>query len=210
MKKASLIFTTILAVCAFSISASAQSKLKLELDYNVSIPTGSFKSDFINKTSYRGGTGELSYTISPKFSAGLFTGYQNYNQKYDRATYKLADGQTVSAVVTNALDITPLLLRGTFFPTGANTEAKIQPYVSAGAGVNLVNYEQYLGQFGGSESSAAFAAQVGAGIKIPFGRSYNQTGIKIGASYNYSSYNRNEIKQLNNIGINAGVVFGLR
>ncbi|HEX8462401.1 MAG TPA: outer membrane beta-barrel protein, partial [Segetibacter sp.] len=178
MKKSFAIFTTMLAACIISISASAQSsKLKMELSYNISAPLGSFKNDYINKTSFRGATGELSYTFNPKFSLGLNTGYQSYYQKYDRATYKLEEGQTVSAVLTNKMDITPVLLRGTFFPMGANLAAKIQPYVSAGAGVNLVTYGQYLGQFGGTETSSPFAAQLGAGLKIPFGNSYNQTGI---------------------------------
>lgn len=105
------------------------------------------------------------------------------------------------------MDIVPLLLRGTFYPLGASANALIQPYISAGAGINLVNYGQYLGEFGGTEASTAFAAQGGAGIKIPFG---NQNGIKLGATYNYSNYNRNDISKLNNFGINAGVIFGLK
>jgi hypothetical protein len=108
------------------------------------------------------------------------------------------------------MDIMPLLLRGTFYPMGAASEAKVQPYVSAGAGVNLVNYGQYLGEFGGTESAAPFAAQAGAGIVIPFGRKINQTGFKLGATYNYVNYNRNDITGLNNLGLNAGVVFALK
>lgn len=210
MKKRFVIFTTILAASIISIAASAQSKVKMELSYNISAPVGSFKNDYISQTSFRGATGEISYIFNPKFSLGLQSGYQNYYQKYDRAVYKLDGDQTVSAVLTNSMDITPVLLRGTFSPLGNHASAKLQPYVSAGAGVNLVNYGQYLGQFGGTEASSPFAAQLGAGLQIPFGSSRNQTGFKIGVSYNYSSYNHNEIAHLNNIGVNAGVVFGLK
>jgi hypothetical protein len=210
MKKNVIIFMTMVAVCMISLSASAQEKLKMELNYNISAPVGSFKNDFINKTSFRGGSGEISYTFNPKFSLGLHSGFQSYYQKYDRQVYKLDGNQTVSAVVSNTLDIVPLVLRGTYFPLGSSATAKVQPYVSAGAGFSFVNYGQYLGEFGGAQSSSPFTAQAGAGIKIPFGSRYNQTAFKLGATYNYINYNRNDIAKLNNVGFNAGVVFALK
>lgn len=142
MKKKVSLIVTVVALSIMSFTASAQEKLKLELGYNVSAPVGSFKNDFINKTSFRGGSGEISYAISPKWSVGLHSGFQSYYQKYDRQVYKLQGNETVSAVVSNTIDVIPLLVRGTFFPLGAVENAKIQPYVSAGAGVNLVNYGQ--------------------------------------------------------------------
>jgi hypothetical protein len=209
MKKNILIFMT-LCVCMLTLSASAQQKLKMELGYNVSAPLGSFKNDFIGNTSYRGGYGELSYAFNPKFSLGVHSGFQSYYQKFDRQVYKLEANQTVSAVVSNTMEIVPVMLRGTFSPLGASATAKIQPYVSAGAGVSLVNYGQYLGEFGGTETSSPFAAQAGAGIKIPFGNQYNQTAFKIGATYNFTNYKRNELSGLNTVGVNAGVVFALK
>ncbi|HKG67529.1 MAG TPA: hypothetical protein VKA92_01580, partial [Segetibacter sp.] len=82
MKKRVVILMTIFAVCIFTISASAQNKIKMELSYNISTPMGSFKNDYISKTSFRGATGEISYTFSPKFSLGLQSGYQNYYEKF--------------------------------------------------------------------------------------------------------------------------------
>lgn len=201
-----------MAICAacISMAASGQDGFKMELNYNISSPLGSFKNDYISKTSFRGATGEISYTLNPAFSIGLNSGYQNYYQKYGRQLYKLDGNQTVSAVLTNSMDIVPVLIRGTFYPLSTSATAIVQPYISAGAGVNFINYGQYLGEFGGSESSTAFAAQAGAGISIPFGKRINQTGFKLGVTYNYSNYNRNEISKLNNVGINAGVAFRLR
>jgi len=210
MKKTAIIFLTIFAAGLITISASAQDKLKMELSYNISSPLGGFKNDYINKTSFRGGVGEISYTFNPKFSLGLQSGYQNYYQKYDRQLYKLENNQTVSAVVSNTMDVIPFILRGTYLPLGTSATAKIQPYVSVGAGVNLVNYGQYLGEFGGTQSSAAFAAQAGAGIQIPFGSRLNQTAVKLGATYNFSNYNKNDLSNLNTVGVSAGVIFGLK
>lgn len=210
MKKHVISFMTVVAACLIGFTASAQSKVKMELSYNVSAPMGSFKNDFINKTSFRGGSGEISYTFNPQFSLGVHSGFQSYYQKFDRQVYKLSGNQTVSAVVSNTIDIVPVMLRGTFSPLGTSATAKVQPYVSAGAGLALVNYAQYLGEFGSSQSSSPFAAQAGAGVKIPFGRSYNQTAFKLGATYNYINYKANELTGLNNLGFHAGVVFGLK
>lgn len=209
MKKRVLVLAAFVAFCLISVCATAQERLKMELSYNVSVPVGGFKSDYIGKTSGRGGVGEIKYAITPKFSLGLMAGYQNYYQKYDRNLYKLEGNQVVSAVLTNNMDVMPLLLRGTYFPTGSNERAVVQPYFSLATGVNFVNYGQYLGEFGSTKSSTAFAAQAGAGIQIPVGV-LKETAIKIGGTYNYVNYNKNNISRLDNIGINAGVVFKLR
>lgn len=184
-------------------------RVKLNLGYSIAAPLGSFKNDFINNTSFRGATGEISYLINPKFSAGLSTGFQNFYQKYGRQVYHTPNNETISAVVTNTMEIIPVLLKGTFNPMGTQASF-IQPYVSLGAGVNLVNYRQYLGEFPGNDASVNFAAQAGAGVLVPFSKSNNQTGIRLGATYNHGAYKRNNIENLNTVGVNAGVVFNLR
>jgi outer membrane protein W len=137
----------------------------------------------------------------------LHLGYQSYYQKYERDIYKTGPNETTSAVVTNTMEILPVLLRGTYFPKGGSKT--IQPYLSAGAGINMVTYSQYLGQFAESEVSVPIAAQAGAGVVFPIGR-FNQSGIKLGATYNFATYNKNNISGLSSIGANAGVVFNLR
>ena len=211
MKNRIIVLMIVLAASFASMSASAQSnKLRMELSYNVSSPLGSFNKDYISKTSFRGGLGEISYAFNPKFSLGVQSGYQSYFERYPRATYKLEGNQVVSAVVSNSMDIVPLVLKGTFSPLGNSTTAKVLPYVSAGAGLNMISYGQYLGEFGGAESSTSFAAQAGLGVQIPVGRRANNTAIKIGSTYNYVGYKKNGLQNLNNIGYNAGVVFNLK
>ncbi len=86
----------IVTFAAGFVSASAQDRLKMEIGYNISAPLGSFKSDYINNTSFRGVTGEISYPVSPKFSVGLHSGYQSYYQKYGRQLYKTDVNETTS------------------------------------------------------------------------------------------------------------------
>lgn len=190
-----------------SVHAQVDGRWKMEIGYRVGIPTGSFKNDFVNNTSFRGAVGEISYGITPKFWLGLSSGFQDYYQKYDRAVYATAPGEHVSAVVTNSMQIIPIMLKGTFMPSALN-EAPIKPYVSLGAGLNYINYRQYLGEFPRSENSGNFAAQAGAGVHIPVGNA--GTGIMVGANYNYGAYNRNGIENLHALGVHAGVRFNLK
>ena len=189
-------------------TAIAQDRLKMEIGYNLSAPLGSFKNDYIGNTSFRGFTGAISYSINPKFSLGLNSGYQNYYQKYGRQLYKTGLNETTSAVVTNSMDVIPFMLRGTYFPMGGSRS--IQPYVSAGAGVNVVNYSQYLGQFPETDISFPLAAQAGAGVMIPLGKALRESTFKLGATYNYAAYNKNNLSNLSSVGAHAGIVFAIR
>jgi hypothetical protein len=208
MKNKLAIGIAVLAASILSLSAQAQEKLKLEVGYNVGIPMGGFKTNDISSPSFRGAFGEISYAINPKFWLGLNAGYQSYYQKFDRQLYK-QEGQTISAVKTNSIDVMPLLLRGTYLPMAGTTSGGIQPYISAGAGVNFVSYQQYLGEFGGAEYAVPIAVQAGAGVMIPVGS--KNTSIKVGADYNYSGYTSGEEKiNLGNLGVHAGLIFPIK
>jgi hypothetical protein len=205
------ILFVVLAVVFTLLSAKtfAQDKLKMHLGYSLAAPLGSFKKDFISNTSFRGATGEISYAITPKFALGLSSGFQDYYQRYGREVYKINATQSVSAVLTNTMELVPIILKATFTPMG-NKPATILPYVSVGGGVNMVSYKQYLGEFPGSDMSSAFAAQAGAGIMVPLKKANPNFAFKIGATYNYSPYNKNDIKNLNSVGANAGIFFNLK
>jgi hypothetical protein len=197
----------VLATGAFA--QSSDNKLRMKLNYNIAMPIGSFKSDYIGNTSFNGAGGEIGYWFNPRVGLGLNVGYQSFYQKYARLTYKTGDNESISAVLSNTIEQVPVMLKGTFAPM-ANTTAKVQPYVSAGAGINLVNYQQYFGQFSNSDASSAFTAQAGAGFMVPFGSSLHNAALQVGATYNYTPYNKNGLSNLNNVGVNAGVIFPIK
>lgn len=210
MKKLAIVLSVLSSVFITSGTfAQAINKWKMQLGYNISAPVSSFKNDYISNTSFRGGVGEISYTINPKVSVGLASGYQDYYQKNGRQVYHTQGNERVSAVISNSMQIVPVLLKGTFSPMG-NTTSFIKPYLSAGAGINMVNYRQYLGEFPKSDASGAFAAQAGLGVLVPFNKNNTETGFKLGGTYNYAAYNKNGISNLNSVGVNAGVVFNLK
>ncbi len=196
-----------LVMAAFSAQAQ-QGDLKVDLFYNYSNPLGSFKSEYISNSSPRGFAGDIMYNIDRRWGVGLYFGYQDYYQKYPRAIYAPDKNEDISAVVSNSMQTAPVLAKGIFTPLG-NSYSFIQPYISAGVGVNLITYKQYLGQFGSSESNARFMAQGGVGVQIPFGRLSN-AGLSLGAVFNYVPYNNNGIKNLNSVDFQAGVHFPIR
>jgi hypothetical protein len=209
MKNRLNIIAISLACCIIFSSANAQDgQVRINLNYNYSLPLGAFKNDYIKNGSPRGFNADILYWANPKWAIGGGFAYQDYYQKYPRGMYKLSDGSDISAVVSNSMQLVPIMAKGVYAPLGG-TESVIQPYISAGAGINFVNYSQYLGEFGGNEASVKFTAQGGAGIKIPIGKT-KENGFLLGANYAFTPYNSHDIKNLNTVNFQAGFQFKLK
>ncbi|MEO8117067.1 MAG: outer membrane beta-barrel protein [Bacteroidota bacterium] len=213
MKRYAKIFFPLMMVFAFANLANAQApakegELKLHLNYNYAIPLGSFKNELISNGSARGFSGDLLYQINPKWAAGISAGYQDFVQKYPRAVYETGSHESTSAVLTNSVEISPLMAKGIFTPMGGNGKT-LQPFISAGAGVNMLSFRQYLGEFGGADNQATFIAQAGAGLNLAFGKT-KESGFSIGADYNYVPYQRNGFGNMNSLGLHAGLYFPLK
>jgi len=187
-----------------TLSASAQKgSFQMNLNYNYVIPSGSFKNQLVKDNSPRGGRGSIMYFFTDGLSAGLESGYQDHYQKYPRDLYRLSGSQDVSAVISNSIQTTPFVLKAKYFLLPA---AAVKPYVSLGAGANMIDFKQYLGEFGSSQTSIGFLAQGGVGVMIPFNK-YGSTGINVGASYDYAPDPKKGYDNLNTINLQAGVVF---
>jgi len=118
----------------------------------------------------------------------------------------LSNTQDISAVLSNSIQTTPVLLKAKYFLTPSSY---IKPYISLAAGANLIDFKQYFGEFGNSSTSVGFRAQGGLGLLIPFKKT-SASGINIGASYDYAPYKKNGYKDLNSVNLQAGVVIELR
>ena len=209
MKKIKIMIAAVCLFTALSFTATAQQGiLKLNLSYNYSLPVSGFKTDLISNGSPRGFNGELMYSFNDKLSGGLLFGYQDYYQKYPRAIYSLSKTQDISAVLSNSIQSTPVLLKVKYSPFH-KTGSLINPYVSIGAGINLIDLKQYFGEFPSSETNAGFLAQGGLGVMIPFGK-LSTSGINIGADYNYSPYKKFGYSDLNTVNFQAGVFFPIK
>ena len=181
--------------------------VNMSLQYNYALPLGSFKTDVISKGSPRGFTGDILYGVSDKFSVGLGLGFQDFYEKYPRALYNTGDKEVTSAVLSNSVQIIPLLGKAAFSPLGS--PAPVQPYITAGAGLGISSFTQYLGEFGGTDNAGGLMLQGGAGIKVPFGK-YSKAGFRLGANYNMVSYRHEGFSNFNNLSFQGGIYFQLK
>lgn len=186
-------------------TAMAQERMQLKLGLNSGMPVGSFK-DYMGKNSFRGFHGEISYPVSSRLHVGLGVAHNDYYEKVPRAIYETKGG-TISAVVSKSIQTTPLMAKASYDLTG---EGWIRPYAGLGAGVNLISFNEYLGEFGDQQTAFKFALGADAGVNIPFNKTYRTSGINLGANFNYMPYNRSGLDNLNNWGVHLGVYFPLR
>jgi hypothetical protein len=199
--------------CILLLSAllplAAQERTTLGLTYQYAQPMGAFKNDFIDKGSARGIAIDILYAINPQWRVGGGFSYQDFYQKNPRATYRLPDGSDLSAVLSNSLQTNALMAKGMFLPRGADS-SRLQPFISAGAGINMVQYSQMYGEFSNGDD-VAFKPAVQGGIGIQYALGANRrTALTLGATYNYMPLNQFEIKNVNNVTVQAGLRFALR
>lgn len=191
---------------AFGQLEAQQNTLSLKLNYSTATPLGSSFKDVVSKTSFAGFGAELSYRISNQFSAGIESGSQVFYEKYPRQVYKTADGNDISAVLSNHLQTVPILLKGQYWFA---PDKSVQPYVSLGLGGNIITYNQYAGEFSSdSKSKFGFAARPELGLFVPF-RKGTAAGISVSAGYNYMPFNYAGINNVNSVSGRIGISFPL-
>ena len=208
----------ILIVCIsfllFSSTANAQAQRgqkALNVWYNYAMPFGDLKNYFSPNGSPRAATVEMMWHLNPALQLGISGGFVNFYEKRPRTVYTLENGSEVSAVLSDNIQVIPIMLSGVYYPmaSGQGEVKTIQPFVQLGAGVALLDHQRYLGQFtSASMSKGRFGAKAGAGLKVPFG-SFKQHGILAGVHYNYTGFNSLNVKSLNYLTGGIGVSFGL-
>jgi opacity protein-like surface antigen len=204
--KRRIIYSAIAMLFVFGVTeAKAQDRLQFKIGYHPGMPVGSFK-DYMGKNSFRGYLGEIAYPVNERLKIGLGVSFNDFYEKIPRKLYQFEEG-TVSAVRTNSIQSTPVLLKASYELTKTGW---IRPYVGLGAGFNLASYSRYFGEFGDKKTAFKPAAAAEAGINIPFNRETRISGINIGGHFNYLPFKYNELSNLNNWGLHAAVYFPLR
>jgi opacity protein-like surface antigen len=183
---------------------NAQQRLSMDLGYSINRPSGQF-DQVISKPSYRGFKGGISYAINEQFDVGLGVLYSDFYEKTPRQVYQTAEG-AISAVISNSIQVMPLVVKAKY---NFIKEGPVKPYLGAGAGVNLVNYDQYFGEFPASKVAVKPAVTGEAGVRFPLGLS-KRSGLDIGAHYMYLPFKYNGIENLNAYGAHIGLYFPLR
>jgi long-subunit fatty acid transport protein len=208
MKNIKIIIASVLILMLSYLPAAAQNApLNLDLNYNYSFPASHFKNDLVSDGSPRGFAASLLYPVNSNWAVGLALGFQDYYQKYPRATYQLSKTQDISAVLTNSIQTAPILAKVKYYP--ALQSSFLKPYLSLAAGGNVIDYNQYFGEFGNSHSNFGFRAEGGLGLFVPF-KNMGTSGINVGANYAYSPYKKFGLTDLNSFNVQAGIQFHLR
>lgn len=207
MKKNIINCCLLIVSILFTQSLMAQKNpLTMELNYNYSMPLSGFKSDLVSNGSARGFRGSIMYPFNNKIAGGVQFGFQDYYQKYPRAIYHSGPSQDISAVISNSIQTTPVILKAKYYPL---PDSYVRPYISAGAGGNLVNFKQYLGEFGSTQTNFGFLAQAGVGIMVPF-KKMSTSGFYLGSTYDYAPYKKDGYKDLSSLNFQAGINFEIR
>jgi hypothetical protein len=199
---------SLLTGCMLMIATAGvaqQGTFSMNLQYSYAKPVGGF-NDFLGKSSARGWNVSVLYGIQEKAGIGLMIGFQDYYEAHPRKLYTTTDNSTISAVMINSIQTIPVLAK---FQYRFITEGIVQPFVSLGAGANLITYSQYLGEFPSTQNKVSWAARPEAGVQIPVGRN-GETAITIGAAYNYMPAKIGDVENFNNLSVNAGIKFALR
>lgn len=178
MKKILLIIPFI----AVALHSSAQDNF-FYMTYDIGIPTGQMRNDFINSTSWRGISMDRRWEIKPNFTLGFFLGWQVFAQRLDNVT-----DMTSSGLVT--FHGTQFRTINTF-PLQANThyyfgdEDSVRPWVGFGIGTAYSEQSLQLGFFESRSNFWSFTVTPQMGIDIPVNL---ETSITLNARFNYFSH----------------------
>lgn len=177
---------------------------KADLNYQVAVPLGDFK-DVVSDVSPRGASIGISYGFTAALAAGLEIGFQDFYQKYPR-TVLHEPGSDISAVVTNSIQIIPILAKAKY---RLKESGMVQPFVGLGIGGNLVQYQKYYGQFAESSSKFGFAARPEIGLHVPVGRA-KAAGVHLAAGYNFMPHSDRDLNGMHHAIFKLGASVPLR
>ncbi|MEI6946171.1 outer membrane beta-barrel protein [Paraflavisolibacter sp. H34] len=196
----------LLLLAGMQTGASAQQRrLTAGIGHTTGIPAGNFR-EITNKPSGRGFEVHLQYGVSDRLSVGAQTGFQDFYQKFPRQLLH-SPGSDVSAVISNSVQVIPLMAKGRYRFT---TAGAVEPYAALAVGGSLISYQQLYGEVTADQrSKVGFAAQPELGVRLPVGIN-KSSGFYLAAGYNYMPFRYHEVDGLSHAVIKAGFSFALR
>ncbi len=193
------------ALCSFLVTAgfSQQGLSLVSIRQSTYLPVGSLSKNFVNDISARGFSLDFSYFVNDNVSLGLLAGYNDLYQKKDRQTYSWPETD-ISAVKSHSLQLIPVLAKASYskFKDGL----ALQPYAAIGAGVNIVNYQEWFGTLVDERNALRFSVAPEIGTRIAFGK-YAMNGVDLSLRYHYTAFKYNDVKNLQTVSLNLGFYF---
>ncbi|HSG67293.1 MAG TPA: outer membrane beta-barrel protein [Bacteroidales bacterium] len=201
MKK--YIIISILAISAvfYAGTASAQMETHWEVEWDISLPTGSF-NDFIDETSIRGIEFGGTYHFETNVTVGGSVGYGAFFKKTDRMTVEY-NNNTVTAIHFRDLYSYSFLAEAGY---AYQSDFFITPYARVGIGAYYTELVTQIGLLYWKDESWNFGLrpEVGALIQVP----NSGIGFILNAKYNAAINYTDNLDNLNYLTFGVGFIFG--
>lgn len=138
----------------------------LTLGYHMAIPV-SATHDFVDRFSWQGFGGEVTYLATDANHIGFAAGWQRFDGLYRNALSEFSGGAVYGTQVRSVTAI-PLLIKATH--TIGDPIQKIRPYISLGAGAYVVTEVMDVGlyEFSATNVHLGFMPAVGLNFRLGY------------------------------------------
>lgn len=212
MNISSTIRTCLLFVCAawcMSVASplhASDDRWGLTLGYMMAIPA-SGAEDFVDRYSWQGVGGELTYLITERDHLALHSGWQRFDVLH-RNELTTFTGGAIYGTQIRALTSIPVILKATH--TMGDPYDKVRPYASLGAGMYIITQNADIGlyEFNSTNVHVGLMPAVGLNFRLDF-----RTHLLLQIDYNAAlasgldAFDRPNTTQ-NYIGLKALLHFG--
>ena len=179
------------------------------LDWSISIPLGDF-NEFISITSPAGGSFSGKYIIPQDIVLGFLIGWNNYYEKFARATYYFEDGLAVTASHYRYSYTIPFL-----FMMGYQFKPQniISPFFTLGIGGDYMEQHIIIQNWDFYDDQWGFVLTPEIGALIKFGP-FSHWGAEIKANYwfntNSFSFGNKDYNLMQGINLSVGLSYLVR
>lgn len=148
-----------------------------QVSWDVAIPTGELKNNYIDQTSARGFSIGGRKFIYDFFSVGGKGGWQTFNQKLT-GTQKVDGTTDLTGTQFRYVNAFPLMVNAHFY---LGEDEGIRPYVGINTGVTFITQQTDIGLWTVGDNSTHFGLAPEVGVLIPIGIAGG--GVSLSAKY---------------------------
>ncbi len=205
MKK--IIVVALVALMGISTSMQAQRKQYYDVGWDIAQPMGSF-SDYISKTSLRGGFFSGNVFMTDAFSIGFKFGYNAFSENVPSQTYYIQDKsgnvKAITAASYNYIVSAPLQVGGYYHFV---TDGQIEPYIGLGLGVNYITEETFVQDLDHYDNQWAFLLNPEVGLRYQFRDAPFALKLRAGYNLTFNKYDVWNVEYTNFQSLNIGLSF---
>jgi outer membrane protein W len=180
MKKIILFFSALVMISAtLQAQGNWNQKNIMLLNWEIGMP---MNSEYLTKTSYRGGNFSYRHFVNPKFSFGGGIHWNSFEEYIPYTVYEKPDGSSAMATdMVRQVYTLPMELSGHYY---LNAGDNFRPYMGLGLGAQYSEQAAYYNIFVTEAKNWGFLVRPEIGTLI---RMSNSAGFHVSASFNYAT-----------------------